>query len=68
MKTTMPTVQELHFICATAHVAVPTAQKYFYADRPMRPAMVQRIEVALRDLGLEHLLRHSPNKSEGLAS
>jgi hypothetical protein len=67
MKTTQPTVQEIHFICATAGVAVPTAQKYFYADRPMRPAMVQRIEVALRDLGLEHLLRRS-NKSRGLAS
>jgi len=57
MNTPQPTIQEVYLVCATAMVALPTARKYFAGVGPMRPAMVQRIEEALRSLGKEHLRR-----------
>jgi hypothetical protein len=68
MKNSQPTIQDIHLICATAMVAMPTARKYFHKDRPMRPAMVQRIESALRTLDKQHLLRRSQQKRRSVAS
>jgi hypothetical protein len=57
MKTLQPTIHELYLVCATALVALPTARKYFRTREPMRAAMMERIEQALRELGKEHLRR-----------
>ena len=57
MNNTKPTVQELHLICAEAMVAMPTAKELLRGNEVMRPAMSQRIEKAMKTLGLAHLQR-----------
>jgi hypothetical protein len=57
MESPQPTIQQFHFICATAMVAMATARKYFREDQPMRPSAVARIDRALNELGLHHLRR-----------
>ena len=65
---TQATIQDIHFICATALVSLPTAPKYLRNGEPMRPAMIQRIEGALRQLRLERLLRRPQEGRGELAS